>query len=320
MRFNIIYGNHGASPVHIEDLLKIVKCGLTQAGHYVTYDNVVMPQACNVLLECFTDETADMIVDAARNGYTFVTIVTEFVTGDTFNNRANTSLQTTNPSHDWYSNHAVWKNRFDTFCKVAAVSRAIWCVADGQLEGYLRITDRRNVHVLPLHYVDGYATVQHQSDETKDIDFLFTGTLNERRCEILDKLRAAGAYVVGAATNTPTFIRDNFIGRSKICLNLMQTDAWTDYSSIRFYYHVMNSSYLVSERAAPAPGGASFNPMNAYVDIFDKEPFVDICLALLKEAQFTARGRQKHAAFKQAAGATSPFSNLLDVTFAASHA
>lgn len=93
--------------------------------------------------------------------------------------------------------------------------QVVWTFSDHIAAG-LRERGAKRVVVCPLGYVPCMTTI---ASAVEDVDVVFCGSINDRRREILDRLRAAGLRVE-CLTGSFGSARDAVIARSKVALNL----------------------------------------------------------------------------------------------------
>lgn len=273
MMFNLIYSNHGNAPSHLEDWLAFVKCAIDDAGYGVRYSDKVCLRSVNILIENFSNSGALELCEAAANGAKYILIATEFMTNGTFNDFSDDPTLDTH-----YSNAPYWLNRCMNFMLVASVSRAVWCVSEQQLSNYRGALGPDNVHRLELRFVPGYAT-RYQSDHTrKDIDFLFTGGMTQYRQSQLSRLHARGRSVTFLESKTPGFLRNDYLARSHLSLNIPQHRNWPHPSQMRYFYAIMHGGLLLSETCKfPCH-------LDPYVLHAAPDDFTEAAMAILSEA------------------------------------
>ncbi len=109
----------------------------------------------------------------------------------------------------------------------------------------------------------------------QDIDVLFYGSINERRKEVLEKLRRAG---INLNVNFGVYgqQRDGLIARSKIVLNIHYYEAKL-FEVVRVSYLLANSKAVVSETSADKCDYEQAVAAFSYPDL------VDGCLAVLND-------------------------------------
>lgn len=133
-----------------------------------------------------------------------------------------------------------------------AVLRRAWAVWDysAQNAAFLRQRGLEKIQLLPLGYHPGLERIEHRPEADKDIDVLFYGSMNQRRTEVLDRLKSmcrteALFGVYGEA-------RDRFIARARILLNVHFYQAQI-LEQVRLSYLLNNRCFIVSEQAPQNP-------------------------------------------------------------------
>ena len=304
MRFSLAYGNH-SQHIHLSDMATYLRCVFEELGHEFEFNAHLTPDACNIVIEFFNDDSGASVVNAIRGGFDVIVIATEFVTGNTFNHFGHQAGE----GDGWYDDHAKWQIRYNNFRRVADLCRGVWSLSSDALDTYRTIVPEQKLHLIPTGYTDGFATVRQRANERKNIDFLFTGMPTPWRNAILNKLRSVGAGVMVASHLTPPFIRDDLIARAKVCLNLRQYSGWKYPSTMRYFYHLMNESYLLSERCEFG------SPLDKYVNFPANEEFLISCFEVLRDDNYSQIARDKLELFRQEMPAAPMVEALLDATF-----
>jgi hypothetical protein len=138
----------------------------------------------------------------------------------------------------------------------------------------------------------GYApTLTRIPQTTEDIDVLFYGSLNPRRQEVLDELRARGVKVE-ALYGVFGPARDAVIARSKLVLNVHFYEAKV-FEAVRVSYLLANRRAVVSESGLDSLEERAFAPGVAFAP---KAELVSTCLALLADDE--KRRRLAQAGFE----------------------
>jgi hypothetical protein len=144
--------------------------------------------------------------------------------------------------------------------------------------------------VVPLGYVPALQRLP-AAPLTEDIDVLFYGSLNPRRQQVLDSLRAAGVRVE-ALFGVYGAARDAVIARAKIVINIHYYEAKV-FEVVRVSYLLANRKVVVSERGADRAEEAAFESAVAFADY---EALVPTCLSLLRDP--AARAERAAAGFE----------------------
>ncbi len=111
-----------------------------------------------------------------------------------------------------------------------------------------------------------------------DIDVLLYGSLNDRRCDILNGLIDLG-FKVEALFDIYGEARDRYIARSRIVLNIHYYEAKV-FEIVRISYLLANGRFVVSEEGADPELERSFQGGVAFAGYYD---LVDACLRYSKE-------------------------------------
>lgn len=246
MKFNLVYGNHSFEGVHISDTLRLIKYALQSIGHTVVLSSHIVAKENNILIENFTYDFIVVMEEMRKiEGTKFILLATEYISDqERFNYFPNNTVD--EKSH--YGYDRLWEKRWKTFCLAVKNSDAIWHLSESQVCSYQARFKNTPVGYLPHAYLPELIKLPKVEPQHKDIDVLFTGTLTPYREIIINNLRAAGLEVVVGKINTPDHIREDWISRSKIALNLKQNANWLYPSNSRFFYHIMNNSYLITEQ------------------------------------------------------------------------
>ncbi len=115
-------------------------------------------------------------------------------------------------------------------------------------------------------------------DGVKDIDVLFYGSLNERRMDVLEALKARGLRVV-VSTNLYGAGRDSLVARAKVVLNVHYYPAKV-LEVVRLSYLMANRCAVVSETGANPAEEAPFRDAIAFA-AYDQ--LVQRCVALVDD-------------------------------------
>lgn len=130
--------------------------------------------------------------------------------------------------------------------------------------------------------------IEHRQE--KDLDFYFFGMISERRKGILQSLLAAG--LTGVADHScPYFLRNDRIARTRVQLNLIQTDKYTHVNSFRICYLADNSCCIVSEN--------EIDPANylQYAEVVTQDQIIDTVRGLIQNNRWLESGERAKAAF-----------------------
>lgn len=130
-----------------------------------------------------------------------------------------------------------------------------------------------DIQLMPVGYVPELTRI---SPTDEDIDVLFYGSINDRRQQVLNALRARGV-------NVQTIFgvygqeRDALIARSKIVLNMHFYEAKV-FEIVRVSYLLANRRFVISERGCDPAEEGIFAPGVIFADY---DQLVDTCLEYL---------------------------------------
>jgi hypothetical protein len=148
-----------------------------------------------------------------------------------------------------------------------------------------------------------------------DIDVLFYGSLNERRLKILSELQRTTGLKVEVLQAFGA-IRDRFISRAKVVLNLHFYETPRLFEAVRVSYLLANSKAVVSETSDDFPAALSGAVRNA-----DYHQLVEACRELVSDtrarAELQARGHELFAALPESTILRIALQHLADKSTAA---
>ena len=159
---NIVTGNHGESPVHLEDIITYLTSAFQSGGLEVNIIPHLVYAEAHIIIECFDNYTADSILLCISTGVKFILIVTEYITGNTFNEF---SVDGSDSEDRQY-----WNLRYRNFRRVADKCQAIWCLSEVTYKN-CRLLYGSKVSIIPFAYVEGYAKVLQRPDIIKTLIF-----------------------------------------------------------------------------------------------------------------------------------------------------
>ena len=239
MRVSIYTGNHQNS-TSITDPVLFLKAAFQDCGFETQINPHLIADGLNIVIEHFVDDACvQSLLNARSAGERFILIGTEPIHGGSFNGGVENS-------HWHYSNTAYWKLRFDGFKVVAPLADAIWVMAQDMLAGYAALFPGQPVRFLPHGHVSDFASVRQRPETERDIDFFFSGSLTAHRQRILDTL-SQSHRVVCLNQDTPEYLRQDLLSRSKVCLSLRLSPSNAIPSVSRMHFHLQNRSFLLHE-------------------------------------------------------------------------
>jgi hypothetical protein len=111
---------------------------------------------------------------------------------------------------------------------------------------------------IPFGFHQALQTINHSAD--KDIDVLFYGYPMDRRTKIIAQLEKV--CNVKALYDTYGKERDDYIGRSKIILNIHAFENLKVFEQVRIFYLLINQCFILSEESTwyPYKDGVVFAP------------------------------------------------------------
>jgi hypothetical protein len=326
----IVYGNLGRAEA-LEDHIITLQACFKQLGIRADAEPDPQPGRTNLLFEGFGHRFTSKVKSMAGRAR-FVVLGTELITGSTFNafdqeaepstlervrSRRQQSLlrrgrrrrgERRQRQKD-SAQAAAFQKRFRYFVRVSKFADATWVLSEHQIDPHIRATGSRNVYQLKFGFVEGMPTVDHFPNDEKDIDFLFSGSPTPYRSRILEALSRRGFRVVMLPITTPGFIRNQFIARSKICLNLRQSETWEYSSTNRFHYHLMTRSLLVTERTRLAC------ELSDYVLSGDPAEFLSFCEKTHAEGRYNERATELYERYRSETSMPSNLDLVLKKTF-----
>jgi len=298
MRIYIHTGNH-QNHHGIGDTVLFLKNAFRDCGYTACISHKIMPGHVNVLMENFVDpKHLGEMFGALAAGTRYILIGTEPIVKGTFNGGIE-------DSHWHYSNTPYWKVRFDAFRVAVEMASAVWVLAESMLTAYRALSPRVPVRFLPHGYVEDFATVRQRPDEERDIDFYFSGSLTDHRKDILTAL-ARKHEVCYNDMNTPEYLRQDHLSRSKVCLSLRLSPNNEIPSVSRMHFHLQNRSFLLHESyALPCP-------LDPFVIQTPGDDVIGWAIAALDMDNRREIAEAAHARFKAALPMTQLMPPLLD--------
>ncbi len=252
----LVYGNHWNFGIVVADTLSMIRNALLELGIDCFLSKELVLGSHNILLENFTDEYVEQLLKFNKRGGTYSIIASELLINNSFND-----LGIGLSGAKLYGNTAYWDDRFNNFLKVAPLAEQLFHLNPQHAFSYSELLSM-DVTFFPHGYTSNFKTVNHRTDDGKDIDILFTGSMTPHRQKCIDSL-ATKFNVHVADVLTASFYRDDLISRSKLCLNIKQSTSWQVFSNSRGNFHLNNNSLLISENCDQA-----CHVLN-YIQVFD---------------------------------------------------
>lgn len=273
----IIYGNHGKDPTQINDYFDLFREILEEMELPVRFEENIVPNAHNVLIECFLDKHVPEIEKIKKDhpDTRLACLCTEFINGQTFNFfEEESDLKSTSviskrkfkfgliallptfikeiikkllPSRYVHKQIIirVFDIRFRNFKRILPLLDVLWCVTEFQLPEYKkRFPDKKICYFPSVTFRKSVRIPFRASD--KDIDILFSGTMTQEREEKLNRLRKLGLRVVAGLWSD--ILRDSYLKRTKICLQIKQNPRWKYPSVMRLHYLLTSGCLVLAEK------------------------------------------------------------------------
>lgn len=143
---------------------------------------------------------------------------------------------------------------------------------------YLKSKGLSNVEYLPPGYHPICEKVNWRSSPHQ-FDFLFIGSLSQRRIAFLENLIKRG-YAVGAITDAKKAFgaqRDQVVADSKIILNIHCFENLNNLETVRISYLLANRAVVVSETS-------DHDPYQGAIEYANYDALTDHCIAVLNDA------------------------------------
>lgn len=298
MRFYVSYFNH--NDFHgCGDHLTYVRNGLSLAGYSAAFSTmpVVSSGSINIFLEFFNKAQVEYLINLnVTQGMKFILIVSEVVTGKSFNNFELNSTK----SH--YSNRVYWQERFDCFMLLAPYSEAIWCLSDYQLDGYQKLFPEKKIETLPLCFDPIEAQSEAGLKPVKDIPVSFFGHITDYRKEILDAIKVP-VFIGYGGLPKPVLV--DTILRSHVCLHLSLFENWPYTSNMRHHSLLCHQAYVLSE-VSPAPG-----ELDEFVHICSRDRLVSEINFLLSRSDLSQESKLAQQRYASKYSIQNEFSELV---------
>lgn len=101
-----------------------------------------------------------------------------------------------------------------------------------------------SAHFLRWGYVPKMEEIRH--DKPKSLDYYYFGTMTDYSQKAIDDLDKVG-FKGTVHTGVPYFVRNTYIERAKVCLNLIKNPRFTHINNFRICYLANNGVYTLSE-------------------------------------------------------------------------
>ncbi len=121
--------------------------------------------------------------------------------------------------------------------------RRLWDFSKRNCERWVSQCGVYGVEYVPVGY---HPSMERFMSFQKDIDVVFSGTLNERRIKVLDEMRALGLNVQVVPHTLYGRGRDEYLSRAKLALNMLYYEDGT-FPALRVAHLVANRVPVLSE-------------------------------------------------------------------------
>lgn len=186
-----------------------------------------------------------------------------------------------------YSNLVYWKQRYAAFMQLEPHFKYIWSLSEFQFETYTRIIEKKKLRLLPLASFISEPKTKHFDDEQKDIDFMFTGVMTPHRREICNHLKGLGYKLYVGPPDLSPFLREHFLKRTKVSLDIRQSKIWAAPSPIRLKYLIEHGAVCVSEKSNLSCHEEKF------VTLATNDKLIEACELQIKKGQFSKTGTEQ---------------------------
>lgn len=227
MRFNVVTIDPPNSPWShfLFDLVRMISYGLEELGHTCTLTrNTPEKEAINILLGVHHLATTEAVDDLLDSKWPYVVYQTEIVQGRAIN-------------------QVALEDRFEkVLLPLLRGASAVWDTSEESLVALRELGI--GAEMLRFGHCKRLEEIRHR--EKRDLDFLFYGSVTERRRRILDELARLG-YRVKVVFDDAALFRNDLISRSEVVLSMRQSDAMAHLPQARILYLVNNGALVVGE-------------------------------------------------------------------------
>lgn len=228
MRINIVYCGTINTANERRDFMLMLKYALEANGHDVMLSYGEITDRLNII--CGGHNLKADFVDALaackyNSGIQYAVINTETIADGMLN----------------YKPHKG-AGDFNAFIRLLQGAKFIWDVIPQNLEQYPQYG--LTAHFLRWGYVPELEEIKH--DKPKDLDYYYFGVMSDYSQQTIDALNKAGFKGV-VHTGVPYFVRNTYIERAKVCLNLIKDPRFRHVNNFRICYLANNGVTVVSE-------------------------------------------------------------------------
>lgn len=105
------------------------------------------------------------------------------------------------------------------------------------------------------------------------------------RNAVFTELKKLGYRILIGPTSWPGYMRDHYIARTKVCLQVRQDPRWAFPSVMRYHYLLCSGSVVAGEKATESC------MQEDHLVMASPEDFVRTCMQLIKNGNFSELGR-----------------------------
>lgn len=219
MKINIVYTGNIITANERRDFMLMLKYALEANGHdvilsFCTFDE----RSLNIIIGGH-NVAYSLLEDMLQHKLSYAVINTESITGDCLNYK---------PAKGAGDFHG-------TFIPLLQNAKFVWDVIPQNLEQYAQYG--LNAQFLRWGYVPELKEIKH--DKPKDLDYYYFGTMSDYSQQTIDALNKAGFKGI-VHTGVPYFVRNTYIERAKVCLNLIKDPRFRHVNNFRICYLANN--------------------------------------------------------------------------------
>ena len=213
--------------------------------------------------------------------------------------RTNIEDQGDSDKEDWaieethYEKNYYFKARYKGFVNALPCIDMIWCNTPDQIEGYRNLLFQFGYEDVPLWYfpLQPYSRTEFfpwNLNVNQDIDILFSGTITPYRRKVLSFFERKRLNVVYSEPHIPSFVREDLLFRSKICLHIPPNPDWKYSSPTRLHSLIMKRKCVVAKTAS------CFCFQDEFVKTSESDKLFEAVRELLTSENFNSIGEENY--------------------------